>query len=450
MDTNHRTLPPPPTRPLRPLLPSGFRIPSLHPEPEDLLPPPMPQPVAEDLDEKGCLPLGGLPTTLRVYADSTARMLGCHRDYALGPVLAAVGAAAGNRVSVTVGPYTNRLNIFLVTVGRPGANKSAPSRRVLEPLSQHNARLYADYRAEMGAWRDGDKKGTPPPKRAFMLADVTVERLCRSLGDNPGGLLLHRDEAGAFLQSLAKYSGGGGGEYRLLNEIYDGNQLRIDRQGDDMVVVDNPVLSFMGTTQPRCLKDVFGKSEIVDSGFLQRFAFVYPESLPPYTGAVYEMPPTVDIAWSELLRKVLSLPAPVRYDIRGEALETYETFRAASRSFQSDDQEGYEAMVWSKLEILAVKLAGIAHLAAQAEDGTPTGGDISPVAMKWGVKAALYFRQSQLRIRQEMGALRVPPRRELLQMVLKAFDVTSQADLARVLGVGVATVSRAANQQPCG
>lgn len=370
-------------------------------------------------------------------------------DYVFSPILAALSTAIGSKAQVLTGPHVNHLNLFLVSVGRPGANKSAPAKLVLKPLVDYNATLYHNYKRELAAYMSAGpkEKGPKPVKRAISLSDVTIERLALALGDNPAGLLLYRDEVGAYLQALSRYSSGGGGEVRSLCEIYDGSQLVIDRKGEDLYLVDSPYLSLFGTTQPNSLRDVFGRPELADSGFLQRFCFFYPEKQPAFRKLEREqqLSQVACDKWDELLRSLIGFPGQIRLTFDQEAWYFYNSF--LSMSFRKQQECGdYEAQAWSKLNITTSKLAGICAVARRA----PLRGDESDFVinrddMTFSFRIAKLLHRNQTRIWHELCGPGISSR-EAVQALGASHKIANVKEFARNLDLPYTSVVRWVNQ----
>lgn len=365
-------------------------------------------------------------------------------DYAFGPALCALSTALGAKVKIRTGPHTNKANLFLVTVGRPGANKSSPANIILKPLRDLNARMFEQYRVEMAKYKaaKADEKPETPVKRNVMLSDVTMERLAISLYDNPQGLLLYRDEIGAYLQAVTKYSSTGG-EYRALCEIHDGMQLTIDRKSDDLYFVDSPYLTLFGTTQPNSLKEVFGKPELANSGFLQRFCFLYPDVLPDFKELSTQS--TLDLSkyrdWEGLLMTLVHDLDQVTVKFSPDTWTRYNKFLALSHRNQLDSED-YEAQVWSKLNITVAKLAGICAVVAGVSEGIIANEyTIEKKDFKFAVMLAMLLRDNQLRIFNEINGAN--PKDELkrsLKTLKKQFKSLNYSKLAEALGMNKGSV----------
>ena len=78
--------------------------------------------------------------------------------------------------------------------------------------------------------------GPRPHMPCLAIADVTMERIGVIASMQPRGILLARDELAGWLQSMARYSGGGSDRPFWL-EAYGGRSYRVERRGRDPVYV---------------------------------------------------------------------------------------------------------------------------------------------------------------------------------------------------------------------
>src|SRR5205814_1689581 len=91
-----------------------------------------------------------------------------------------------------------------------------------------------DYdRARARQAKAGGEPGEPPEEPVctrLVCADTTVERLAIILTENPRGLLVCRDELGAWLASFVRYKGkAGGSDLHDWLEMHRGESITKDR-----------------------------------------------------------------------------------------------------------------------------------------------------------------------------------------------------------------------------
>jgi hypothetical protein len=159
-------------------------------------------------------------------------------------------------------------------------------------FKEHREAL-ARYEEEKAEYERQKRKGTapgpcpqPPRCSRVVCSDTTIERLGDLLEDNSRGLLLSRDELGAWLGSFERYRACGSD---LLNwlELHRAGRLVVDRKsaGGRTTFVPRAAVSVAGTIQPSILAAAL-RVEHWESGLVARL-------LPA-------MPPRKPKRWSDL------------------------------------------------------------------------------------------------------------------------------------------------------
>ena len=200
--------------------------------------------------------------------------------------------------------------LWIGLVGNPGDGKSPGIDPVFDLLRTLETEIAGDFdsvirqyeadkeaaKAERDLWQ-GDvkaavKEGTPPPvmpekamepddpiRPRLRISDVTPEALGKLLAGHPKGLLFWRDELSGWLGSFDRY-GGSGSERAMWLEAYGGRPFVIDRiKLGEPIRIPHLSVSVLGTIQPDKLVSALLKGD--DDGLPGRFAWVWPEPLPP-------------------------------------------------------------------------------------------------------------------------------------------------------------------------
>lgn len=124
-----------------------------------------------------------------------------------------------------------------------------------------------------------DANSGPPLRKRFTVNDATVEKLHELHSQNPGGLLVYRDELVGLLSSLQREDKQTDRAFFL--EAWNGNINHIsDRIGRGTIELRHAAISVLGGIQPakleRYLKSM--RSGIDDDGLIQRLQLlVYPD-----------------------------------------------------------------------------------------------------------------------------------------------------------------------------
>jgi putative DNA primase/helicase len=118
-----------------------------------------------------------------------------------------------------------------------------------------------------------------PALKRYKVSDTTVEKMQEILSQNPGGVLVFRDELMGFLETWEKK--GHESDRSFYLEAWNGDKpYTIDRIGRGTVHASNICVSILGTTQPDKIGAYLHKaiSKMDNDGLLQRFQLlVYPD-----------------------------------------------------------------------------------------------------------------------------------------------------------------------------
>lgn len=120
-----------------------------------------------------------------------------------------------------------------------------------------------------------EQRPTPPAKSRFIYKDVTVEALIAGLTSNGCSAGLISDEAVSILNGKAMSDLG------LLNKLWDGGAIRVDRVTKEEVVLNDARLTCSLMVQKKVFKDFLDKNkdQARSVGFLARFLICMPTSL---------------------------------------------------------------------------------------------------------------------------------------------------------------------------
>jgi putative DNA primase/helicase len=156
-----------------------------------------------------------------------------------------------------------------------------------------NKKLQDQYKADMKAWREGEKarkervkKGAteeplpepvkPPPCRSLIENDMTPEVFHSSMSENPAGLFVFRDELAGWVAELDKE--GREQEQEIFLGAMNGNDARKCKRIGRGEVFAIMSASLFGGFQPDLLREFLNKAQKKHDGLIQRFgALVYPD-----------------------------------------------------------------------------------------------------------------------------------------------------------------------------
>jgi hypothetical protein len=246
-----------------------------------------------------------LPDSLRAIAVDIAERMQVPLDFTGVIGMITMAGAVNRRVQIQP---KHRDQDWIVTpnlwggiVADPGYLKSPVIKAMTQPLeaveaewSKDNQRRQQQYTAQLARWelkntarkeqlkKDASGKadaplGLPeqPPKpaaRRIIVNDATPEALHEIMRDNPGGVLVVRDEITGWLADLDKK--GREGERGLHLTAWNGDShYTVDRIGRGTISVPACCESIVGGIQPDILTQYLGSrvGRIQDDGLIQRF-----------------------------------------------------------------------------------------------------------------------------------------------------------------------------------
>jgi putative DNA primase/helicase len=311
---------------------------------------PKPQPLTAKVAPES-YPLDALPKTIRAAVEEVAGFVKAPLPLVASSALAALSLAAQAHVDVQrADRLQGPVGLFLLTIADSGERKStcdgffSKSVRDYEATKAEAAKpSLADYRAAMDAWearRGGIKekirllakedkstaqqeaalrdlerhKPEAPRVPRLLYADATPEALAFGLARQwPSGGVVSA-EAGVVFGAHGMGKDSAMRNLALLNVLWDGGSLAIDRRSGESFTVQGARLTVALQVQEATLREFFARSGALarGTGFLARFLVAWPESTQgyrPFTEAPPHWP-----ALAALHRRIAALleqPAPV-------------------------------------------------------------------------------------------------------------------------------------------
>ncbi|PWT83058.1 MAG: hypothetical protein C5B57_07600 [Blastocatellia bacterium] len=229
-----------------------------------------------------------LPGALCAWVMDEADRMPCPPDFIAAATIVALGSIIGARCAIRPKARDSWLivpNVWGAIVGDVAAKKTPAWSAALSPLDRlvakalqayehqsleyESARVVYEAQKEAIEWRIREaakKKGDPksiaqerrahvaqapvaPTPRRYKTNDSTVEKLGELLRDNPGGVLVLRDELVGLIASWDRE--GREGDRAFFLEAWNGNQsFDTDRISRGHVLIPNLCLSIFGGIQP--------------------------------------------------------------------------------------------------------------------------------------------------------------------------------------------------------
>jgi Protein of unknown function (DUF3987)/Domain of unknown function (DUF3854) len=276
---------------------------------------PSPEALGDELLAVDAFALELLPLSFRPLVEDVSERMQTPFDYAAASAIVALAGCVNRRAVIQPKAEDSSWlvipNLWGAIIAPPGFMKSPILRAITLPLSHiedvwraehseesseyESAREQAELRHQ--AWREDckrafrknqpapiqpDKSISAPVQKRLVLTDATFEKLHEILSENPGGVLVVRDELTGWLAQLDRQ--GREGERAFFLQAWNGNAgFTVDRIGRGSIHVPAVCVSLLGNIQPSRLRGYL--SEVLeggprDDGLFQRFQIlVWPNSL---------------------------------------------------------------------------------------------------------------------------------------------------------------------------
>lgn len=244
-----------------------------------------PIPLPSTLLQVPAFEAGMLPSELRAWAIDIAERMQVPLDMVAIPAIIQAGALIGSRIGIRPEANTDWLetcNLWGCVIAPPGAMKSPVFSEVLKPIkrlemeaAKENLRARDEYDLGMevhqlqrvDAEREAKKEvkngcpdaatellgalspPKPPAEKRFLTTDATAEKLGVICADNPGGVMVHRDELLTLFQDLDREEKATARGFFLTG--WNGSDgYIVDRIGRGTVPIARVNVSVVGTAQP--------------------------------------------------------------------------------------------------------------------------------------------------------------------------------------------------------
>ena len=365
------------------------------------------------------------------------------------------GIAAGKKVQLVTNPYTNYPCDFICIVGKPSRNKTGPLKEVTNPLREHDKANFAKYSKAKAVYdqskrEDRNYSGEQPIFHQRVAGDSSPESRNALLAQGDM-LIIVADELKSFIDSFGRYSKGGNGsgtEVSQLLSTWSNVSFTINRKSEDTKLVDDPAMSIIGGIQPGPLGKTFGTDALMDSGFTQRFLFVYPDKAEFIKRQDRRrMTQEMRDSWSDIIGRLFGME-PLTLQLSHEAERLYADYADANDMKADAEEDDYIGGVRQKMNIHVLRQAIMAHLLSEHWNEPVITGE----GMEYAIRIADYFTQIHVEriyplLRGSAATQRPMTNGDLLRAVCRQFKIKSQNALAEVLGVSQQYVNKMLKEQ---
>jgi putative DNA primase/helicase len=311
---------------------------------------PEPQPMTIKIEPEP-YPIDALPDTIRAAVEEVAGFVKAPLPLVASSALAALSLACqahidAKRAEKLHGPS----GLFSLIIADSGERKTTCDGFFTSPIRQYQAEqaeamkpAIDEYQAKIAAWqaekdgllsavKESSKKGKPtdklraelvelehdkpePPRVPRLLyADTTPEALAYGLAKQWPSAGIMSSEAGVVLGSHGMGKDSIMKNLGMLNQLWDGSSLDIDRRTSESFTVRGARLTICLQIQEATLRAFFDKSGALarGTGFLARFLVTWPESTQgnrPFTEAPANWPKLAE--FHKRISSILNTPVPI-------------------------------------------------------------------------------------------------------------------------------------------
>lgn len=401
------------------------------------------------------LPIDWLSPSVQDYILTVAEAYGCPQDYVVGTCLITAGIAAGKKVLLHTNPYTNYPCDFICMVGKPSRNKTGPLQEVTRPLREQDKAHFAKYVEEKAVYDQNRKEdrsfsGEQPVFHQRVAGDSSPESRNALLAQGDM-IIIIADELKSFIDSFGRYSKGGNGsgaEVSQLLSIWSNVGFTINRKSEETKLVDDPAMSIIGGIQPAPLGKTFGTAALMDSGFTQRFLFVYPDKTKFIKRHDRKrMTQEMRDNWSSIIARLFNME-PMTLQLSHEAERIYADYADDNDMKADAEEDEYIGGMIQKMNIHVLRLAIMAHLLSDHWSEPVISGD----AMDFAIRVTEYFTKIHIEriyplLMESSNALRPMTSGDLIRAVNRQFKIKSQNALAEALGVSQQYINKLLKEQ---
>lgn len=429
------------------------------------------------------LPIDGLPESIRSYIEAVCEVYHCPQEFVTVAVLATAATAVGKKIKIVEGKYKNNLVLWFVLVARSGSNKSYPMKLVTAPLRELDFKLYQEYREELKNYKAvpmKERTGDEPKCPGIVIDDCTDERRNEILFLNSdsaneenvsdkrnyqrGAIGIYPELKGMF-DSKNQYQNGGTAGISKLLLLFDCADIKVDRKNGSTMLIKNPFCNIIGDLQTELLRPTFGSELFMTNGLNQRFLFCIAENI-EYPKRSHERlshditarwQQTVNMLYEGIYHPAGGNPQTLFRNSDGEIIlsegadRLYDKYFNLLQEKKAAAQIGYEASIYSKLQIQVLRFAGIVHALEVAEEKGERGdyNILHGSTMEYAIRCMDYFEAMAKKVYSILTDNNAAPKPtnattkgDAIRLLCSFYPQLNRNKLALALGVSPAYISK--------
>ena len=336
-------------------------------------------------DEVLPFPLEAMPEPLDEIIRQGSKSGGYPPDFIAIPMLTILGAAIGNKFQIELKKgWKQKANLYTAVVGQAGAGKSPGQHVAVKPVERKQIWAKEKFDLDMEKYEkllcsfeekksrnkksSSEEKPRKPILEEYYVNDTTVEALCKTLENNPRGLVVTMDELTAWVNGMNQYKGGRGNDREHYLSLWVNKSIKINRMNRTQIIRE-PFLAITGCLPPSVLDNLVDEKTQGEDGFVHRILFSYPDTktlpwnddiLSPETENLY------DNFYNDLLgfgendfKRKRTATLPLSTDAYSRWVEFYNN---NSSEMESSNFPGYLRGVWSKMPSQCARIALIIQI----------------------------------------------------------------------------------------
>lgn len=360
-------------------------------------------------------PVNAFPEIIQEIIMEYNRVLNFNVHYIGASILFALSLAVGNYIKLKVkgDDWIESAILWIVLVGKPGINKTAPLKTFIKLFKlkdkdsyEKYKKLLEEYEQKVKEFKKKSKKKdeaempTLPKRIQSLISDFTPEAMSEAHENNPRGLGIYSDELLSWLKNFGRYNNSG--EEQMFLSIWNGHEISVNRRSTPHVYISSSFIPVAGTIQPDQLLVAFGKNR-AKNGFTHRLLFAYPDEVIREDLPKENISETVKKSYNELLDGIIdmskgkSLSDIKMYTLSDESFYAFSELRKINNVRINKDKDGELSGIFSKMDSYLLRIA----LILQVLDDCENKRENSVVNPKWiyaAAKFTSYFEYTAIKV----------------------------------------------------
>ncbi len=361
----------------------------------------------DDVDELPNIDPELIPPIIKDYCLSCSEQFQTAFEMSLLCALASLATAVQGKFEISIKPdYVEPLNLYIIGTAIPSELKSptlkkfrqaleeweneknTQEKEIIQALTSENKTLEKSIearRAKAGKAKEREELKAiitevktleedlqDIPNYSRLLADdVTPESLGLILSQQNGKLAILEAEGGFFGTIAGRYNRGIP-NLDLILKAYNGENIRIDRKGQQPIFINKPHLTLLFLIQPYLLKNRENSEAFKGRGLDSRFLYFFPSSKVGHRS--FESPPINEQYarnYNNLIKNYLDMPLiedkPYSLSMTKEAYAYYAEFMNTLEVAMRDGNELQNMRDWAGKKGHLGRLLGLLHCATDIQ-----------------------------------------------------------------------------------